>query len=208
MTGEATEVPARDGAAEHPPGLYFRGAAPSLSRPVIARIALGALVAVLTAISLAILTDAIASQRRNTELAENGITVSATVTNCYGMASGTGITAAGYRCTARFALNGRTDIEPIRKSRTLYQPGQVVAALVDPHDPSTLTLAQASHVHSAPWAAYALAAGPTALALVVIALAMQRRRSRRTRHRPSTTCGPPRIRRAVRSSPSPARTAQ
>jgi hypothetical protein len=91
------------------------------------------------AVALGWQTAHTASQIR--ALRDHGVPVKATVTSCFGIASGTGITATGYLCTARFTLDGAQHSDTLTGTQLLYQPGTTVDALTDPNDLGVLRMA-------------------------------------------------------------------
>lgn len=140
-----------------------------------------ALVAVL-ALAIVLGLQARNENARSSHLQQHGISVPATITNCVGLASGTGITNTGFQCHATFFLNGHTYSALLRGTTALYPVGQTVAALVDPRHPQDLLAAQAARTNNPSWMAYL----PCALTLLVLALlttlaTLRRQRARRLR---------------------------
>jgi hypothetical protein len=115
---------------------------------------------------------------RDLRLAQARTPVQATVTGCVGLASGTGITVTGYRCTATFRLSGRRYDDLIDGSHGLHEPGTVVEARTDPHDPTVLLVgpAEASNVRLED----AIGAGVAAGVLLLVAAWVLPRRTNRT----------------------------
>jgi hypothetical protein len=115
---------------------------------------------------------------RDLRLAQARTPVQATVTGCVGLASGTGITVTGYRCTATFRLSGRQYDDLIDGSHGLYEPGTVVAARTDPRDPTVLLVgpAEASNVRLED----AIGAGAAAGVLLLVAARVLPRRTGRS----------------------------
>jgi hypothetical protein len=162
---------------ELPPG-YFRGAAGALSHRAVVRLASGFLALALAAVAVAMAVQAVADHRRSTALAHHGERIVATVAGCYGMASGTGITAAGFRCSGRFAIDGRNYVETLRGTSALYEVGHTVTVLVDPHDPSSATVLDGRAAPAASWTELGFAAVPLAIAVAALAVASTRRAPR------------------------------
>jgi hypothetical protein len=78
---------------------------------------------------------------RTSRLRDHGVPVVASVTGCVALASGTGITASGFRCTATFTIGGTAHSAVLRGSNALYAVGMAVPAVVLPGQPASLTRA-------------------------------------------------------------------
>jgi hypothetical protein len=126
------------------PASYIRGTSVGPADGRAARRWL-ALVALLTFAALALaMTVGFARQHdRDLHLAQARTPVQATVTSCVGLASGTGITVTGYRCTGTFVLGGRRYDDVIDGTQALYQPGTLLAARTDARDPTVLLVGRA-----------------------------------------------------------------
>jgi hypothetical protein len=136
---------------------YVRGGGgiPVDSRRVWSYLAL-AIAAGLLALTAVLAVAAAGEQTLASRLRQHGQRVSATVTGCVALASGTGITAAGYRCRARFTAAGRQHEALLRGSSALLPEGTTVPALVLPGEPASLTAAAAvdsgRRGRAGPWA--------------------------------------------------------
>ncbi|HEY1486753.1 MAG TPA: DUF3592 domain-containing protein, partial [Micromonosporaceae bacterium] len=121
---------------------YVRGAAGAGDPRRVLRVAATVAVLCLVVLTIALAVDAVSGYRRAERLVHNGVPVDATVTQCLGIASGTGITVSGYRCTGSFTLAGRPYDATIHGTSDRFDTGDVLVARVDPHDPSNLSVAR------------------------------------------------------------------
>ena len=143
----------------------------------VAVFALGAVLAAMTTIALVLAAQANGTNARINRLHGHGVPVEATVTDCLGLATGTGITAAGYSCRGTFTLDGRRYTDVIAGTSALHAPGERLAAVTDPADPSVLSTGSALATARVTWTGYLM---PTILlAVVVTTLAGWRFRRRR-----------------------------
>jgi hypothetical protein len=100
---------------------------------VVGLIGTTALVAVLFAVGA----------RKNSQISElhdQGVPVTVTVSTCRGLLGGSGSNAAGYACRGTFTLAGHREIQAI-PGTTLYPPGATVRAVAVPSDPALFTTA-------------------------------------------------------------------
>lgn len=142
----------------------------------IAWVVAGLGVATLVFLVIVLTVSAIDAHSRTSRLRRAGVPVEATVTRCVGQASGTGITTIGYTCRAAFTLADVEHEAVLGGSSMLRAPGDVLAAVVDPRDPSVLVTAQ-SAAHSRPsWTAFIAPAALFAALLGVVAIATRRLR--------------------------------
>jgi hypothetical protein len=112
-------------------------------------------------------------------LRDHGIAVKATVTHCLGIASGTGITATGYLCTAAFTVDGTRHADTLTGTALQYPPGSTLDAFTDPNDLGVLRMAadvNASHPVLPQFVAPALM---LLGAVALLVLALPRRRTKR-----------------------------
>ncbi|MCW2522818.1 MAG: hypothetical protein JWO63_1153 [Frankiales bacterium] len=120
---------------------YLRGAqAARVDRKRVSATLVALLAITLLTLVIVLTFQAVTTNLRLRELRAHGTPVQATVTGCVGMASGTGITAAGFSCRGSFQLDGRSHNATIRGTDQLYPPGQSVAAVADRVDPTVLYL--------------------------------------------------------------------
>ena len=108
---------------------------------------------------------------RADRLQRHGVAVSVTVTHCLGMASGTGITVAGYRCHGTFRLDGSTHDDVIGGSDRRYPPGKTLAGVTDPTHPSTLSTA---HAVASPQSTWHVLVTPALLAIAALGVLLVR----------------------------------
>lgn len=148
---------------------YLRGGAAGSNSPAVIRVAVALCLAALAALTLVLLLEARSENRRADLLGRDGVQVSATVTGCLGVASGTGITEASFQCRASFVEGGRRYTELVRGSSTLLATGSTVAAVVIPGQPDSLSTVAAagSREHRSDWSRYT--AGVVSLAVLVVA---------------------------------------
>jgi hypothetical protein len=81
--------------------------------------------------------------RKNSQISElhnQGVPVTVTVSGCRGLLGGSGSNAAGYACRGTFALSGHRETQAI-PGTTLYAPGATVRAVAVPSDPALFTTA-------------------------------------------------------------------
>ncbi len=142
---ELAKPPRIDGSRDVPHAgrvTYVRGAAGAADPRRALRAAAAVVALCLVALTVALAVDAVLGYRRAGRVAHDGVPVDATVAQCLGIASGTGITVAGYRCTGSFTLAGRSYTATVHGTSQRYESGQVLAARVDPRDPSNLSVAR------------------------------------------------------------------
>jgi Protein of unknown function (DUF3592) len=119
-------------------GAYIRGSGAALNRRTVLRIAAGCYVVIMLTLVVVLSAQVLRENSRIERLKQHGVAVPVTVTSCLALASGTGITAAGYQCKGTFTLAGRTYTDAIGGTKTSYSVGQTVAAVVDPRDHTNL----------------------------------------------------------------------
>ena len=165
-----------------PPDSYIRGAQPGEPRHA-RHVALTAYGVVLTGLVI-ILTTQVAHERSvANRLHTHGRPTTATVTGCRALASGTGITASGYRCNATYLVGNQHRTAPIHGTTTLYPTGQRIPILVDPQHPNDIAAATTAQAASRMWTSLALPAAPLTQLILSAAwlLAHKRRNTRRRR---------------------------
>lgn len=112
---------------------------------------------------------------RATSLKKRGVAVEVTVTGCVALASGTGITQAGFVCTGSYVLDGRHYVERIGGSAVQLLPGQKVAAVAVSNEPTVIYTAVSARTMHSTWTVYLTPAG---LLVLLIAVLMVLRRVR------------------------------
>jgi hypothetical protein len=141
---------------------YVRGAKGGLDRRHAFRFMAGVGLAALIALTVVLTVQALDENGRLNRLHRNGVAVTATVTGCVAIASGTGITESGYRCKASFTLNGRPYVAVLAGTDALYPIGATVPAVADRNEPDNLSTSDALNTDHASWTAFI----PPAIALL------------------------------------------
>jgi hypothetical protein len=164
-------------------GSYIRGGGgvPVARRRILAVVG-GSVCVVLLAVSITLAVEAGQRNSRIDSLRAHGVPVAVRVTDCLGLASGTGITEAGFTCRGSFTLDGRTYQEVIDGTTALQPIGTTVDAITVPGDPQVLYAAQAAAGLHASWAAFVPPGLVGLVALAVLApllVSSRRERSRR-----------------------------
>ncbi len=151
-----TETAGRDDAAHRTAALadivYIRGGGGA----VVDGRRLAAVVVAVCSVVLAVLVllltgSAIAQESRAAGLRAHSVAVDVAVTSCMGLASGTGITTTGSTCRGTFTLNGRRYNEVLRGSTAPHDVGDVVAAVVLPGHPASLSTKTSVYTYRSPW---------------------------------------------------------
>ncbi len=107
--------------------------------------------------------------------------MNATVTGCVGLASGTGVTQSGFRCTATFVLDGHRYTDLLGGSNGLRAAGDTVPAVADPAEPGHLSTATSVKATGSSWTAFIAPAIALALLVLVVGLALWRSRRQLSR---------------------------
>ena len=134
---------------------YIRGGATvSVSWTRVLTWTAGICLVSMAAVTIGLTVAAADNTSRLQRLKRHGTPVTARVTSCLGILSGTGVTVVGFRCSALFAVAGAEHTEDIHDSNTNLAPGTPVPCYVLADEPATLTLASAVD-HQAPrWHAF------------------------------------------------------
>ncbi len=150
------------------PGGYIRGGdgRPTANRHVLRLGLISCLVAVALVV-LALTVQAVRQDSRSDRLARDGVAVRVTVTSCFGLATGTGITATDFSCQGSFVLEGHRHVDRIAGTSGLLPTGTVLRGVSDPTSPATLSVAGAVTASHGAGRAYVL--GAIALVLLLIA---------------------------------------
>jgi hypothetical protein len=157
---------------------YIRGGGGTIDRRRVSQLTVGFVIAALAVLAAVLAVQAHEHNARQSRLRSHGVPVQVTVTHCYGIASGTGITQAGYSCAGRYTLGGRPHVGDVAGTSADHRPGTVIDAVVDPRDPANLSSSQSVASSPAAWHAYiaALATAAVLVALVGATLVITRRR--------------------------------
>lgn len=170
-------------------GVYIRGSGAALNRRTVLRITAGGYVVIMLTLVIVLSAQVLRENSRIEALEHHGVAVPVTVTSCLALASGTGITAAGYQCKGTFTLAGRTYTDAIGGTRTSYTVGQTVAAVVDPSDHTNLYPAAALAARHPSDSGYLLPAGLLVLLGLTGAAAWWRARATRAARAARTRAG-------------------
>jgi hypothetical protein len=123
---------------------YIRGGGGiSIAPRRFMRVVLVLVLVLLFILTTALFLGVIQKHSRISRLRERGVAVDVTVTSCLGMASGTGITNVGFRCSGTFTLDGIRHTEVISGNSANHLVGAKITAIVDPRDPSDLSTPEA-----------------------------------------------------------------
>lgn len=144
----------------------------------VARVAAVGCVSVFALLALVLGIGAVHQIVRADRLQRHGVAVPVTVTHCLGLASGTGITVAGYRCHGTFSLAGVRYDDVIGGTSRRYRPGATITGVTDPAHPSTLSTAVAAAKPQSTWRLLLTPALLAIAALGLLSLQAPRRRHR------------------------------
>jgi Protein of unknown function (DUF3592) len=147
---------------------YVRGAVGHTDTAGGRRVLLGLCFVAMALLVVVLSVQAVQDNARAGRLQHHGVEVSAVVTGCLGVASGTGISESAYRCTAAFSLDGRRHTEAIRGSSALLSTGATIRLVVDPADPGSLSTVAAAQKRTAAAKAF-IAPAITGLLLLLLA---------------------------------------
>jgi Protein of unknown function (DUF3592) len=164
---------------------YVRGAAGfDVDSRTILRFVVRFIVVLLAVLTVVLVVQAVHQNSLNHRLQSRGVPVNVVVTHCVGRATGTGITTEGYDCTGRYVVNGTSYTHVIGGSSALFQPGQRVAAIADPRDPTLLATVRSVATTPERWKGFISAAITFAVLVGFGALALWwSRRTARSRPR-------------------------
>jgi hypothetical protein len=158
---------------------YIRGGGGvDIDRGRVARILVGLFVLGLGALVVLLSLGAIDENARHDRLRRHGVPVDVTVTSCLGLASGTGITVAGYTCRGTFTLDGRDYKGVIRGSIELHQSGEVLPGVADPRDPTILATADSVASSHSSWRPFVTPGLLLVVLVVILVFAVWRFRRR------------------------------
>jgi len=161
---------------------YIRGGGGVANARRATSVVVGFCILVLVALVGVLVLGAVQENSRLVRLRRNGVPVSATVTGCLALASGTGITASGFRCNGMFTLNGRRYNDVIGGDADFHPVGEMVQAVTDPRDPGVLFAAPAVVTPQPSWMAFVAPAIPLALMLSLVAVVVWWSRHRTLPH--------------------------
>ena len=145
---------------------YIRGARAGVDGRLAVRLMTAAVGLALATLTIVLAVQAGRENSRLNRLHRDGIPVTATVSSCVAIASGTGITESGYRCQATYVVNGRSYSAVLGGTDALYSVGDTVPALADRTEPNNLATSDSVARTHASWTAFI----PAAIALLAGAL--------------------------------------
>jgi hypothetical protein len=177
---------------------YVRGAGVVMDSRRTLRALVVVSVLVLATLTIVLTREAINANARISRLRQHGVPVDVTVTSCLGLASGSGITEAGYRCRGTFTLDGHHYNEVIAGTTDLRGAGETLHAVADPSDPAILSTADVLATTHPIWTAFISPAIPMLLLLPLLVLARRLRRKP-----PPSSATTPRRRAVVGQDPRP-----
>ena len=162
------------------PGYIRGGGGVAVGRRVGTAIAAGAAL-VLAALFGALAVEAAQQYHRLHLLNTEGIPVVATVTDCFGVASGTGITDVGFTCHAAFRIGPHIYRADLDGTTSLYPAGASVSAVAVPVDPTILYTAAAARTTSASLAVFVVPAVLLAATFALLVVTVRCSRAGTTR---------------------------
>jgi hypothetical protein len=118
---------------------YIRGGGGVIDTRRLFRIVVGSAIVVLAVLVVVLTVDAVHQNSRIDGLKRRGVPVDVTVTSCFGVLSGTGITVASFQCSGSFDLAGRSYHAVIAGSNVNHAVGDVVKAIADPKHPTSIS---------------------------------------------------------------------
>jgi hypothetical protein len=134
---------------------YLRGAP---GHPVSGRravtVAVAACLITLIGVGVALALETHGHNADLRELKRHGVPVQVTVTNCVGVLSGTGITAAGFTCHGRFSLGQQPHDAVIRGTTALYPRGTTLGGVTSAQHPTIVYTAGAVAKADTSWRRY------------------------------------------------------
>jgi hypothetical protein len=181
-----TESPTRNvnDQVQDAPLFTLRGAAVEVNARQVGRVATILVLVSMTIVAVVLFAVGGHKNSQITDLRQNGVRVTVTVTKCFGLLGGSGSNAAGDACRGTYLFDGRLYDEAIPGNR-LRGPGSTVAGVVARNDPALLTTPALLETEHPSWRVY-LAPGALVLADLglVVFLVAGRRRSKPARRRP------------------------
>jgi S1-C subfamily serine protease len=146
---------------------YIRGGGGVIDPRRLFRVAVGSAIVALAVLVVVLAVEAAHKNARIDSLQRRGVPVDVTVTSCFGILSGTGITVTTFQCSGSFELAGHSYHAVIAGSDINHQPGDVVQAVADPKHPTSISLASSLvNAHSS-WRPFI---APTVLFVVLVLL--------------------------------------
>jgi hypothetical protein len=133
---------------------YIRGGGGIVDTRRLLRVVVGSAIVALAGLVVVLTIEAVHKNSRIDSLQHRGVPVDVTVTSCFGILSGTGITVTTFQCSGSFDLAGRSYNAVIVGSTANHAVGDVVKAIADPKHPTSIsTPSSLANAHST-WRAY------------------------------------------------------
>jgi hypothetical protein len=166
---------AGEAAAEGPTTL--RGASVEIDARRAGRLAVALAVVGLVSVAVVLAGAGLQKNAQIASLRDHGVPVRATVTRCVSLVGGSGSNVAGFSCTARYTVGGRTFRADVPGSAA-HEVGDAIDGVTVPGDPALFSTPQAV-ASSRPSARVLLAPGALLLAAIAIVAVPAVRRFRR-----------------------------
>jgi hypothetical protein len=148
-------------------GSYIRGGGGVMDPRRLFRVLVGSAIVALAVLIAVLALEAAHKNSRIDALQRRGVPVDVTVTSCFGILSGTGITVTTFQCSGSYDVAGQTYHAVIAGSDLNHKAGDVVQAVADPKHPTSISLASSLvNAHSS-WRPYI---APTILFVVLLML--------------------------------------
>jgi hypothetical protein len=146
---------------------YIRGGGGIVDTRRLFRVIVGSAIVALAVLVVVLTIEAVHKNSRIDSLQHRGVPVDVTVTSCFGILSGTGITVTSFQCSGSFDLAGRSYNAVIVGSNVNHAVGDVVKAVADPKHPTSIsTPSSLVNAHSS-WRAFI---GPAVLFVPLVLL--------------------------------------
>jgi hypothetical protein len=148
-------------------GSYIRGGGGVVDTRRLFRVVVGSAIVALAVLVVVLTIEAAHKNSRIDSLQHRGVPIDVTVTSCFGILSGTGITVTTFQCKGSFALDAHNYNTVIAGSTINHQAGDVVKAVADPKHPTSVSLASSLVNAKSSWRAFI---GPGVLFLLLVLL--------------------------------------
>jgi hypothetical protein len=147
---------------------YIRGGGGIVDTRGTVRVLVGACLVTLAVFVVVLTIGAVHKNSRIDDLQRRGVPVDVTVTSCFGILSGTGITVTTFQCSGSFELAGRSYHAVIAGSDNNHAVGDIVKAVADPKHPTSISTASSLATAHSSWRAFLV---PAVLFVVLVVLA-------------------------------------
>jgi hypothetical protein len=136
------------------PAGYIRGGGGVVDTRRLFRVAVGSAIVALAVLVVVLAVEAVHKNSRIDGLQRRGVPVDVTVTSCFGILSGTGITVTTFQCSGSFDLAGHSYNAVIAGSDANHAVGDVVQAVADPKHPTSISTASSLATAHSSWRAF------------------------------------------------------